>query len=282
VGTKKKKELRARQGQSGAVPGTPKHKPKPVQRGGGRFRVVLVSPEIPGNLGFVARVMANFGVESLKLVGGCEITEEARDRAVHAQQILDGAKRVKTLKQALRGTSLAVGSTSILALPDKSLWRNPETLRDIVPVVQSAEGTVALVFGRESRGLLNKELAQLDIVFTIPTNDAYPSLNVSHALAVALYELSGAVRDVAHPEVATAAERGALLRRFDELERAARTPAARIARNRVMLRRVIARAGLSKWEFHAISGVLARPAKQLRRDGAERRARGAAKRRTRR
>ncbi len=280
MGTRKRNELRARAGQATAIPGTPKHRPKPVQRGGRRFRVVLVSPEISGNLGFVARVMANFGVESLKLVGGCAITEESRDRAVHAQQILDGARRVKTLKQALRGASLSVGSTSVLALPDKSLWRNPELLRDIVPVVRAAQGTVALVFGRESRGLLNEELSQLDIVFTIPTNDAYPSLNVSHALAVTLYELSGAVREVTHPEVATAAERAALLQRFDELERAARIPASRIARNRVMLRRVITRAGLSKWEFHAISGVLARPAKQLRRNAEERRARSAAKRRT--
>jgi len=269
VGTKKR-EVRARKGQRTAVPGTPKHRPRPVQRGGERFRVVLVSPEIPGNLGFVARVMANFGVESLTLVGGCEITEEARERAVHAQHILAKARRVKTLKQALRGAALSVGSTSVFALPDQSLWRNPEPLRAVVPAIRASAGPVALVFGRESRGLLNTELSQLDMVYTIPTNEAYPSLNVSHALAVTLYELSPAVRAVPQPEAATAKEREALIERFDELERAARLPAWRIRRNRVMLRRLLARAGLTKWEFHAISGVLTRPAKQLKREQAAR------------
>lgn len=264
MGTKKR-DLRARRRAASAAPGTPKHRPAPVQKGGERLRVVLVSPQIPGNLGFVARVMANFGVESLTLVGGCKITEEARDRAVHAQHILDRARRVKTLRGALRGAGLSVGSTSVLALPDKSLWRNPETLEAVAPQIRRAKGPVALVLGRESRGLLNEELTQLDMVFTIPTNEAYPALNISHALAIALYALSPAVREVTQPELATAKEREALIRRFDELERAAKVPAWRIERNRVMLRRVLARSELSKWEFHAISGVLTRPAKQLKR-----------------
>jgi tRNA/rRNA methyltransferase len=239
-----------------------------VQRGGERYRIVLVEPEIPGNLGFVARVMANFGVESLTLVGGCEITEEARDRAVHAQHILNGAKRVKTLKQALRGVQLSVGSTSVLALPDKSLWRNPETLAAVAGEVRRSPGPVALVFGRESRGLLNHELSELDVLFTIPTNEAYPAMNVSHALAVTLYELSPGVREVPRPEAATAAERRALLDRFEELERASRVPDWRIQRNRTVIRRVLGRARLTKWEFHAISGVVTRPAKQLTRSRA--------------
>ncbi len=258
------------------TPGTPKHRAAPVQRGGERFRVVLVSPEIPGNLGFVARVMANFGVESLTLVGGCKITEEARDRAVHAQHILDTARRVRTLKQAIAGADLSVGSTSVLALPDKSLWRNPEPLSAVVPALGASPGPIALVFGRESRGLLNTELSQLDMVFTIPTNEAYPALNVSHALAITLYALSPAVREVPQPEAATAKEREALLERFEDLERAVKLPAWRIARNRVMFRRLLARAEITKWEFHAVSGVLTRPAKQLKRSGspaARRRAR---------
>jgi len=264
VGTKKK-EIREGKRPRGAKPGTPKHQAKPVQKGGSRYRIVLVSPEIPGNLGFVARVMANFGVEDLVLVNGCEITEEARDRAVHAQQILDNARRARSLGEALKGTSLSVATTANLSLPDKSLQRNPLTIRDARKKILRARAPVALVFGRESRGLLNDELERLDLAVTIPTNDAYPSLNVSHAMAIVLYELSNAVRTISQPQAANRGEREALLDRFDELERASHVPDWRIKRNRVMIRRLIGRSSLTKWEFHALSGVLTRPAKQLKR-----------------
>jgi tRNA/rRNA methyltransferase len=263
----KKKIIRARRAarRVGAKPGTPKHLAKPVQRGRQSFRVVLVKPEVPGNLGFVARAMANFGVEELFLVGGCEITDESRDRAVHAQHILNQARRVQKLGEALKGVDLAVGTTSVLAIPDASLFRNPHTLRAAVPIVRTGHDKVALVFGRESRGLLNEELEQLDMVLTIPTNDAYAPLNVSHALAIVLYEFSEAVRTIPSSELATRAEREALLDRFDELMAEGDLPEWRIQRNRVTLRRLFSRVNLTKWEFHSISGIASRGMKSIER-----------------
>ena len=265
MASEKKRALQRRKAARPTRPGTPKHLPSPVQQGAQHLRIVLVAPEYPGNVGYDARVMANFGVEELVLVKGCEITEEARDRAVHAQSIINGARRVTTLPEALKGVDLAVGTTAILAVPDKIVWRNSMPIRAGVALVRAAGPRVALVFGRESRGLLNDELEHLDLLLTIPTNDAYPSLNVSHAVAVALYELSDAVRRIPEQELATRADREALLDRFEELMAAQGLPAWKVARNRVVFRRLLGRTGITKWEFHSMSGVLRRARDQFRR-----------------
>lgn len=264
MASEKMRSLQRRKAARPTRPGTPKHLPSPVQRGAQHLRVVLVAPEYPGNVGYVARVMANFGVEDLVLVGGCDITEEARDRAVHAQTVLNRARRVDTLQEALRGVDLAVGTTAILAVPDKIVWRNSIPIRQGIALVRAAGPRVALVFGRESRGLLTDELEHLDLLLTIPTNDAYPSLNVSHAVAVVLYELSEAVRRIPEQELASRADREALLDRFDELMEAQGLPAWKVARNRVVFRRLLGRTGITKWEFHSMSGVLRRARDQFR------------------
>jgi len=249
-------------------PGTPKHQPQPVQKAEQQFFVVVVSPEIPGNLGFVARLMANFGVEGLVLVGGCDITDESRDRAVHAQHILDTARRVETLDEALKGADLAVGTTAVLAAPDNSVWRNPTPLKEAVPLIRRSGRKVALVFGRESRGLLNDELERLDVLVTIPTNDAYPSLNVSHALSIVLYELSGAVRAIPEVELASGEEKESLIERIDELMDAAGVVGWRRQRNLTMMRRLFTRSEISRFEFHSLSGILAKSRDRiLRLDG---------------
>lgn len=255
---KKAREMKARRQSFTVKPGTPKHQPTPVQRADQDIFVVLVSPEIPGNLGFVARLMANFGVEGLVLVNGCEITEESRDRAVHAQHILDKAWRVSSLDEALKGADLAFGTTAVLAAPDAAVWRNPIPLKEAIPLLRRSGKKVALVFGRESRGLLNDELERLDILATIPTNDAYPSLNVSHALAIVLYELSLAVRAIPAVELATGHDKEALLDRIDELQAAGGVLDWRQRRNVTMMRRLFTRAEISKFEFHALSGILAK------------------------
>ena len=255
---RKAREMRARRKSHTIKPGTPKHQVEPVQKSARQAYVVLVEPEIAGNLGAVARIMANFGLERLVIVGGCEITDEARNRAVHAQNILDKAQRVETLDEALRAADLAVGTTAVLAAPDNAVWRNPTSLKDAVPVVREAGGTIALVFGRESRGLLNHELERIDLLVTIPTNDAYPSLNLSHALAIVLYELSDAVRAIPQPELARGVERDALLERIEEVMDAAGVIGWRRERNRVMMRRLFARGQMSKFEFHSLSGILSR------------------------
>tara|TARA_Y100000310_G_C20429431_1_gene690700 strand:- start:118 stop:756 length:639 start_codon:yes stop_codon:yes gene_type:complete len=145
------------------------------------MQVVLVEPKEPGNIGAVARAMKNFGYSQLVLVNPqCSITEETRNRAKHAQDVLHKVKILKRFPKA----DFIVGTTGQLGT-DYNLLRSVLTPEQLMVTKKTA-----LVFGREDQGLSNEELAKCDVVVTIPTNKKYPVLNLSHAVAVVLYELS--------------------------------------------------------------------------------------------
>ncbi len=137
----------------------------------------------PGNLGALARVMKNFDFESLVLLNPlCDhLSKEALDRSTHAKEVLENAKVVNELKyDTLIGTTSEIGS-------DYNLRRNtitPEALAKL-----NLKGNVGLIIGREGDGLNNKELDECDILVTIPSSVKSPTLNVSHAAAIVLYEL---------------------------------------------------------------------------------------------
>jgi tRNA/rRNA methyltransferase len=150
--------------------------------------VVLVQPETPGNVGFVARAMANFGISALRIVGtDPRSDEQARMFSVHALDILESAEIFADLPSALEDTHVAWAATA-------RVGGNLSVTRAVVPLAElpnptSMNGRVALVFGRESSGLTNEEIDLCDLAFSIPTSTRYPSINLSHAVAVALYDL---------------------------------------------------------------------------------------------
>ena len=150
--------------------------------------VVLVQPETPGNVGFVARSMANFGVPTLRIVGpDPRQDEQARMFSVHALDILESAEVFPDLSSALEGTDVAWAGTA-RAGGNLSVTRAVVPLKEL-PDPTSLAGRVALVFGRESAGLTNEEIDLCDIAFSIPTSIRYPSINLSHAVAITLYDL---------------------------------------------------------------------------------------------
>ncbi|MFW9807565.1 MAG: RNA methyltransferase, partial [Candidatus Thorarchaeota archaeon] len=148
--------------------------------------VVLVGPENPGNVGFVTRVLANFGVNELRIVGeDCRQDQFAQMFSVHAHDILNNARVYDDLGSAISEVDLAWAATA-------RGGRNHSVTRALVPLAElpnpnALEGKIALVFGRESTGLFNDELEQCDLAFTIPASKDYPSLNLSHAVSVVLY-----------------------------------------------------------------------------------------------
>ncbi|MGV8169624.1 MAG: RNA methyltransferase [Candidatus Nanoarchaeia archaeon] len=152
--------------------------------------VVLVRPIVSGNVGAVARVMANFGFQKLILIDPkCSIDEEARNRAKHAQKILDNVKIEKTLKKALSGFSVAAATTGVLG-SDYNIPRTPLLAEAAAKKLSGKKGKIALVFGPEDSGLSNEELELCDFTITIPTSRAYPVMNLSHSVGVLLYEFS--------------------------------------------------------------------------------------------
>ena len=151
--------------------------------------VALIEPEYEANIGFVSRTLENFGLNQLILVNPkTPIGIESRTRSMHGVAVLENARVVPTTMDALEDKDLVVAFSSRLA-SDRNLLRTAITPKELRRVIQNAHGKIVLMFGRESSGLTNEEVARADILVSIPANPSYPVLNLSHAVAIVLYEL---------------------------------------------------------------------------------------------
>lgn len=151
-------------------------------------RVVLVHTSHPGNIGAVARAMKNMGLKQLYLVKPKQFPHErAVWRAASAVDVLDNAVVVDSLSEAVADCGLVVGTS---ARDRRIPWPlvNPRVCAQrIYPELK--QHPVALVFGREDRGLTNDELQSCNLHVNIPTNEEYSSLNLAMAVQVVSYEL---------------------------------------------------------------------------------------------
>jgi TrmH family RNA methyltransferase len=149
-----------------------------------------MEPESEGNVGGVARAMKNFGFDKLWLINPkTEIGIKAKTFAMHAEDILLKAKIVKNIDSAKKGCSYVVGTTSISAKSSSNLLRISITPEIFAKRAANINGEIGLIFGRESRGLSNKELEKSDLILNIPSDSGYRALNIVNAVAVILYEL---------------------------------------------------------------------------------------------
>ena len=152
--------------------------------------VVLVSPRNPLNIGAVARAMANFGFAHLSVVAPYEPHWREARSAVGADALLENAKRMESLAEAVAHCTLVIGTGTLT-------HRKPEQrvvqLPDLPPLVQeelNRGGRVALVFGPEKHGLTREDLSWCHLLVQIPTDPRQPSMNLGQAAAVCLYELA--------------------------------------------------------------------------------------------
>ena len=156
------------------------------------LHLVLVEPAGPLNVGSVARLCANFGVAELRLVAPrCDpLDPEARRMAVHGLQQLEQARLFPSLPAALADCGRVVAATGRCEGAPLPLLPPAEALPWLIAGSPVHGGNaVALVFGREDRGLSNDELLLAGRLVRIGTGAAYASLNLSHAVAVLLHEL---------------------------------------------------------------------------------------------
>lgn len=181
------------------------------------YSCTVVEPEIEQNLGFLARTMANFGIDELRLVNPqFTIGEDARTTAVHAQDILDDARIYESMEAAVADTDVAVGTTG-LDSSTSNVLRNPITPEQMAERASGVDGDISIVLGRESKGLSNDELAQCDFVVTIPTHEEYPVMNITHAGAVIFYELFKQDRPADTETVGTRAQKETLEKVFKDI-----------------------------------------------------------------
>jgi tRNA/rRNA methyltransferase len=153
------------------------------------WRIVLVHPRNPLNIGAAARALANFGLLEMAVVAAFKPTwDEARQAAMGGDKVIAAARAVPNLTDILSDTTLVIGTTTgsrrnlgreLLPLPELAAW-----LRR-----RKARGRAALLFGSEKTGLSNEDMSHCHALVQIPTTPDCPSMNLGQAVAVCAYEL---------------------------------------------------------------------------------------------
>lgn len=227
--------------------------------------VILIEPENPGNVGAVARVMKNFGFKKLVLINPKKEIKcpEMVCRAKHAQDIV-GNMQISGW-DFLDKMDCLVATTAKLGT-DYNIPRSPLTPKQLAGKINMKQ-KLGIMIGRESKGLTNKEISKCDFVVSIPAHNKYPTLNISHAVAVILYELYKAKgKNKSNSEIKAAGKEyknvlnkkmGGLL---DSLDFATKE---KKETQRVVWKRIFGKAMLTKREAFAAMGLISKLEKKL-------------------
>jgi TrmH family RNA methyltransferase len=147
--------------------------------------VVLARPRVPGNLGSVARAAKNFGVADVRLIEpACHPDGESEMLASGADDVLQGMCRFGTLIEAVAEFDAVVATSSLRGRSEQrwlALAELPGFLDSLPP-----DARVAYVFGPERSGLTEEERSRASATLTLPTVAGFPTMNLSHAVAVVL------------------------------------------------------------------------------------------------
>lgn len=151
------------------------------------IHVILVNTSHPGNIGAAARALKNMGISNLRLVDPVEFPSDvARWRSASATDVLDRVEVFDDLEAAVADCGLVIGAS---ARSRRMPWPMLNPRQCGRQVAQDAvDNKVALVFGREDKGLTNEELQLCHYHVQIPANPEYSSLNLAAAVMVVCYE----------------------------------------------------------------------------------------------
>ncbi|MFX1315243.1 MAG: RNA methyltransferase [Promethearchaeota archaeon] len=166
------------------------------------FSIIIVQPEHAGNIGSIARIMENFSFKKMVIFNPIEDIEkiysyETQGFAMHGKDILFNAEVITVekeenhlveFKKYLEKFDLIIATTA-----KGKRYTNIRRLaifpEDLTIPRSKTPLNIAILFGKESRGLTNEEISLADILLRIPTGTSYPTLNVSHACGIILYEI---------------------------------------------------------------------------------------------
>ncbi len=230
------------------------------------IRIVLVNTTHPGNIGGVARCMKNMGLSRLYLVKPKQYPDpQAQWRAASATDVLDAAVQTESVEDAIRDCQFVVGASARQRRIPWPLLAARDAAGRIAEVASGEQ--VAILFGREDRGLTNEELQLCNLHLTIPSSDTYSSLNLAMAVQIVCYELFLLSESPATARVVEDAEWDAPFAKSEDLERFyahleetlvqlefldPKAPRQLMAR----LRRMYGRVRLDEMELNILRGIL--------------------------
>ena len=229
----------------------------------------LVGPREPGNIGASARALKNMGFRNMQLVNpGAYLTDEARNRACTAEDILENAVVYTDIWEALKNKHLVVGTSRRRGKNRGHFLPFDEGIQKIREI--SEKNKVAVIFGRENSGLTNEESNQCGFILTIPTDGEHPSINLAQSVLLIAYELNKASIEEEVPELLAQSELSRLFKRIknildllEYLPQGDRDLEEDIMQN---IRQLLNRAGLTTWEMNMLHGLctqIERKIKQL-------------------
>jgi len=227
---------------------------------------ILVEPKEPGNIGASARAIKNMGFKNLEVVTRRNfLTDESRQMACNANDVLENAAVHPNLKAAIKDKKIIIGTTRRagkrrgLILPLKDGIKKA--------VLAAKKNKIAILFGREDKGLTNKEVEECGFLITIPANPASASLNLSQSVLLVAYELSQKTYKTGFPELAQQKEIAGLYKRIRStlkllgyIPKGSSDLEAKIMRN---LEHLIGRAGLTDWELKMLHGICSQVEKKI-------------------
>jgi TrmH family RNA methyltransferase len=219
---------------------------------------ILIEPKEPGNIGASARALKNMGFTRLGLVNPIAfMTDEAKCMACNARDVLDHATVYQSCKHAIKDKAMVIGTTRRIGKQRGPILPVTTSVKKIITAAK--KNNIAILFGREDRGLLNREIAQCGFLMTIPANPLSPSLNLSQSVLLVAYELSRRTYKNAVPELVQHKTLTALyhhinmtLKLLGYIPRGNRDLEKKIMTN---LKHLFGRSGLTDWEYKMLRGI---------------------------
>ncbi len=180
--------------------------------------IVLVRPQLPENIGMVARVMNNFSLRELIIVNPKNDWHKNKsiNSAKKADKIINKVKIYNNLEDALKNFTYVIATTNRKRFLNKKCINNFNSINPLLKFYRK----VALVFGPENSGLSNEDLRLSDLIFSINTNKSSNSLNLSHAVAIIahkIFETSNSDLTTNNNELNNQVNKGQLTKYFDFL-----------------------------------------------------------------
>jgi tRNA/rRNA methyltransferase len=224
-----------------------------------KVSVTLVGPEFPINVGYAARLVKNFGMQGLYLIEPNFDRRVASVYAAHGANVVERAEEVDF--DALRKRhDLLIATTAVTAIRRANVDRLSVPPEEVAGYASSAK-SASLVFGRDTTGLRNDELARCDLVTSLNTGTAYKTLNVSHSMAILLYILSRS--GIETRRLPDHGERDAFATYAYELALASGMQSHRAERLRKLARRMTLRSQLDGKELGLLVSLMRRATKAI-------------------
>ena len=152
---------------------------------------LLVEPAVPENIGATARAMNTMGFSSLRVINPKTPLEGKPMIVAHgSRQVLENAEIFNSFEAAIKDLDFVI-ATSAKKRRTNENYVAAQSLREYIIDKNQYIDHLGIVFGREESGLTNEEISSADVVSFISIKNPYPSLNLSHAVMIYAYEISG-------------------------------------------------------------------------------------------